>query len=150
MCKYGCFPVYQTSSDLYLMDLRTRAFHRLEINSDQAESWHSWSSNSRWIAFSSKRIDGVFTRTYLAHVDEQGHVAKPFILPQRDPAFYDSFLKTYSVPEFVTAPVQTTPAELARAVRSSEKVKLTLPEVSMTRKTRNAAPAEPWRQPGKP
>jgi len=146
MCDYGCFPIYRPSSDLYLMDLRTGAYRRLDINSDQSESWHSWSSNSRWIAFSSRRIDGVFTRTYFAHVDEQGRVAKPFILPQRDPTFYDSFLKTFSVPEFITAPVQTTDRELARAVRSDRKVKLTLPEVSMTRKSKQPSPTEPWQQ----
>ena len=61
MCKYGCFPVYQQSSDLYLIDLEAAErtgryeYRRLEVNSDESESWHSWSSNSRWIAFSSKR-----------------------------------------------------------------------------------------------
>ena len=29
------------------LDLRTRRHHRLDINSDQADSWHCWSSNSR-------------------------------------------------------------------------------------------------------
>ncbi|RPJ26378.1 MAG: hypothetical protein EHM35_14940, partial [Planctomycetaceae bacterium] len=50
MCRYGCFPVYQPSSDLYLMDLATRQYRKLAINSEFSESWHSWSSNSRWIA----------------------------------------------------------------------------------------------------
>lgn len=150
MCQYGCFPVYQPSSDLYLMDLESGTYRRLELNSDQSESWHSWSSNSRWIAFSSKRLDGVFTRTFLAHVDEQGRVGKPFVLPQRDPAFYGSFLKTFSVPELMTGPVMTTPARLAAAVRSTRQLKLTLPEVSMTRKAKTPSPPEPWQQTGKP
>ncbi len=53
MCEYGCFPVYQSSSDLYIMDLSTGGYRRAAINSKYSESWHSWSSNSRWIAFSS-------------------------------------------------------------------------------------------------
>lgn len=144
MCEYGCFPIYQPSSDLYLMDLRTRRYHKLSLNSNQSESWHSWSSDGRWIAFSSKRQDGVFTRTYLAAVDEQGGVSKPFVVPQEDPTYYDSLLKTYSVPELVKAPVPFAPRALARAARDPRGAKPTLPEVSMTRKETKPAPAEPW------
>ena len=92
MCDYGCFPVYRSSSDLYLIDLeaaqRTGRYEcrRLEVNSDASESWHSFSSNGRWIAFSSKRLSHIFTRTYLAYMDKQGQVHKPVLLPQRDPA----------------------------------------------------------------
>ncbi|MBN1506017.1 MAG: PD40 domain-containing protein, partial [Sedimentisphaerales bacterium] len=85
MCRYGCFPIYQPSSDLYLMDLATRQHRKLTINSDFSESWHSWSSNSRWIAFSSKRQGGLFTRTYFSYVDSAGTAYKPFVLPQQDP-----------------------------------------------------------------
>lgn len=143
---YGCFPVFQPSSDLYLLDLKSGTWRRLDINSDQADSWHSWSSNGRWIAFSSKRRDGVFTQTYLAHVNDKGEVARPVLVPRRDPASYDELPYTQSVPELVTAPVPVTPAALARAARSTTPVKLELPETSMTRKAAKApAPSEPWR-----
>ncbi|MDT8302352.1 MAG: hypothetical protein RQ760_12770, partial [Sedimentisphaerales bacterium] len=108
MCNYGCFPVFQHSSDLYMMDLEAAeqtgdfAYERLDINSNDSESWHSFSSNSRWIVFSSKRDSGVFTRTYIAYVDKSGKVHKPIRLPQKDPAYYESCLWTYSVPELVT------------------------------------------------
>jgi hypothetical protein len=98
------------------MDLETRRMRRLEINSDQSDSWHCWSSNSRWIVFSSKRRDQLFTRPYFSHVDQQGHCSKPFLLPQRDPRFYDAFVKTYNLPEFVRDPVTVTPDDLARGV----------------------------------
>ncbi len=132
MCDYGCFPIYQPSSDLYLLDLRTAIHRRLEINSERSESWHSWSSNSRWFAFSSKRRDGVFTRTYLCHIDEDGNLGKPFILPMKDPAYYDGCLQTFSVPEFVTERVRVSAGALARAVRSPVGTRVDLPPMSMT------------------
>jgi len=134
MCKYGCFPIAQPSSDLYLIDLETGEHRRLEINSDWSESWHSWSSNSRWFVFSSKRRDGLFTRLYLSYLDETGKAHKPIILPQKDPSFYDSFLRLYNTPELVMEPVQVSPRNLAQAIHSSEKTEVELPAVSMTGK----------------
>ena len=133
MCDYGCFPIYQPSSDLYLMNLEDRTYRRLEINSERSESWHSWSSNSRWFVFSSKRRDGVFTRAYLSYVDANGKAHKPLILPQKDPSFYDSHLKTYSVPEFLIEPVPVSAQKWAQAARSGDKIKVTLPDMTMTR-----------------
>jgi WD40-like Beta Propeller Repeat len=122
MCAYGNFPIYQASSDLYLMDLATRVFRRLEINSDQADSWHSWSSNSRWIVFSSKRIDGLFARPFFSYVDAQGRFHKPFVLPQADPTFYESYLKTFNVPELVQGPVVFPELGLAKAILNPRNV----------------------------
>ncbi len=132
MCDYGCFPIYQPSSDLYLLDLATGAPRRLELNSDRSESWHSWSTNSRWFAFSSKRNDGVFTRVYLAHIDAAGNVGVPFVLPQEDPAYYDRCLQTFSVPEFVSGRVQVSARSLAGAARSRRAVPVAVPPMSMT------------------
>ncbi len=119
MCRYGGFPVYQPTSDLYLMELATGKYSKLEINSDFSESWHSWSSNSRWIAFSSRRGNGgFFTRCYLSFVDKNGLVHKPFILPQHDPEFYDSFLETISVPELIDGPIPVAGKLLTRIAQS--------------------------------
>jgi hypothetical protein len=118
MCRYGCFPVYQPSSDLYMMDLARGTLKKAEeVNSEFSESWHSWSSNSRWIAFSSKRGGGTFTRCYLSYVDQTGRTHKPLIVPQSDPQFYHSLLKTMSVPELLTGRVPSSATALARAVR---------------------------------
>ncbi len=151
MCSYGCFPVYQQTSDLYLMDLRAAQtgqykYRRLDINSDQSESWHSWSSNSRWIAFSSKRDYGVFTRSYLSYVDREGKVYKPLLMPQKDPEFYDSCLETYSVPELVTEPVKVTGEKLGRAVRSSRKITVEMPITMATPEAGQEPGYEPWQQ----
>lgn len=115
MCQYGCFPIYQPSSDLYLMDLADRRYWKPPINSAYSESWHSWSSNARWIAFSSKRLDGLFTRTFLSYVDAEGKAYKPLVVPQADPARYDSMLTTMSVPELIASPVAARRNTLMRA-----------------------------------
>jgi hypothetical protein len=116
MCEYGEFPPFQPSSDLYLMDLATRRYVRLDINSPRSDSWHSWSSNSRWIVFASKRRDGVFARLYFSYIDAQGRAHKPVVLPQKDPTFYDRFLKTYNVPELTPSPVPAAPRAIVKAI----------------------------------
>ena len=107
MFPYSSFPGTQPESDLYLMDLRTKKYQRLDaVNSNRSECWHSWSSNGRWFVFSSKRRDGLLTRPYFSYFDSQGQAHKPFLLPQKDPAdFYDSLPQMINLPELVTGPV---------------------------------------------
>jgi Tol biopolymer transport system component len=118
MCDHGDVPIYQGDSDLYLLDVREGTCRPLCCNSDRTEAWHGWSSNGRWIVFTSKRDDGVYARPYISYVDSKGGARKPFILPQEDPDFYESFLETYNLPELVTGPVVVSEKELARVVNS--------------------------------
>jgi len=140
LCDYGCFPVYRSSSDLALMDLGTgpgsgtRPYRRLDVNSETSESWHCWSSNGRWIAFSSKRLSHIFTRIYLAYVDEGGRAHPPLLLPQKEPRFYDSCLWTFSVPELVTEPVRVRGEAIGRVIRGSDRIDVTLPVTMATPK----------------
>ncbi len=120
MSEYGCFPVYQQSCDLYMMDLESGRHWRLEINSERSDSWHCWSSNSRWIVFASKRRDGLFGRTYFSYIDPDGRAHKPLLLPQQDPTFYDSFLDNFNAPELITKPIRVGQDELLRAFASAE------------------------------
>jgi dipeptidyl aminopeptidase/acylaminoacyl peptidase len=113
--KYSQFPIYIRSADLYLLDLQTGRWKKLNINSDRADSFHSWSSNGRWIVFSSKRDDGLFTRPYFSHVDSLGNATKPFVLPQEDPLFYETFMEVFNVPEFTKDPIHISPQILAKA-----------------------------------
>lgn len=122
MCSNGGFPIFKPDSDLYAMDLATHGLRRLEINSDQADTWHSWSSNSRWLVFSSKRIDGLLARPHFSYVDEHGEFHKPFVLPQEDPSFYAFCLNTFNVPELMQGPVTVTKRDLARAAVEPRKV----------------------------
>ncbi len=122
LCDHGNFALYQPESDLYVLNLEDGKYRKLECNSEFAESWHSWSSNGRWIVFSSKRPTGIFTRLYLAYLDSDGRAAKPFLLPQRDPGFYDDFLGLYTLPEFVDGPIAASPRALLSAVRDTNRV----------------------------
>jgi hypothetical protein len=150
MCDYGCFPVHRRSSDLYMIDLQAAQQtgryepRRLEINSEDSESWHSFSSNGRWIAFSSKRQSGVFTRSYLSYVDEEGKVHKPFVLPQKDPAYYDRCLWTYSVPELIAEPVRAKKEELGRVARGSRVIPADMPVTMATPSAGTQQPPHPW------
>ena len=145
MCEYGCFPVYQPSSDLFLMDLYTGEYRNAAINSRYSESWHSWSSNGRWIAFSSKRHSGVFTRTYLSYTDQNGRAYKPLLLPQKDPSYYDFCLWTFSVPELIKEPVIVRKEKLGRVVRGHRKISGQIPVTMATPKAGQLPEAtEPW------
>lgn len=103
---YGTFPIWHREADLRMMDLRTGQVDSLTIvNSDRSDTYHSWSSNSRWFVFASKRDDGLYGKPYFCYVDREGKAHKPFVLPQRDPEFYDNCLKSFNVPEIGRGPL---------------------------------------------
>ena len=108
MSDYGCFPIWHKEADQWLLDLRTMKARPLDkINSPNTDSYHNWSRNSHWIVFTSRRINGYYTQLYLAHVDDNGRMGKPFLLPQRAPGpYYDRLLYSYNTPDFTLRPVK--------------------------------------------
>ncbi|MCE5345183.1 MAG: hypothetical protein LLG13_02680 [Bacteroidales bacterium] len=124
MFNYGNFSIWHPESDLYLLDLTNRKISKPEINSSNTESFHTWSSTGRWIVFSSRREDGLYTRPYFSYFDSSGKAHKPFILPQRKPGFYFNFLKSYNLPELVTSRVELNPRKLMK-ITASEPVNAT-------------------------
>lgn len=120
--NWGCFHVWHPEADLYVYDLQQhRARPLTQASSEDAESYHVWSSSGRWILFVSRRDDGNYTRLYIAHFDEKGQDSKAFELPQKDPLFYDQFLRSYNVPEFMTEPVSISPQTFAAAAKTDAK-----------------------------
>lgn len=103
---YGQFSIWHHEADLYLLDLSTGESHAMTgANSKDTESFHNWSTNSRWLVFSSRRDDGLYTRPYFCHVDDKGRVSKAFMLPQQNPRqFYRDRFLSFNVPEFIIAP----------------------------------------------
>lgn len=115
---YGNFSIWHKDADLYLADLNAGTTRPVdEVNSNDVESYHSWSSNSRWVVFSSRRIDGLYTRPYFAHVDENGKAGKPFLLPHKDPDFYHHFMKSYNIPEFIKGKVKPQGRAIAKKAK---------------------------------
>ncbi len=121
MSDYGYFTIFHKMSDIYWINLETGAYKRLELNSANAESYPKWSSNGKWLVFSSKRIDNVFTRSFIAHIDYQGNTSEPFVLPQKDPESYTYLLANYNRPELITGKVEISPLEIRDVVLSKAK-----------------------------
>lgn len=106
LSSYGNFSIWHKDADLHMINLETGEKYPLkDANSTDVESYHSWCSNSRWIVFSSRRIDGLYTRPYFAYIDEKGQAKKAVLLPQKDTGFYHRFMKSYNIPEFIKGEV---------------------------------------------
>ena len=100
VANYGTFPLFHSECSLYLMDLESGETRVMdEIKGNKSDSYHSWSSNSRWFVFASKRGDGQYGKPYFCHLDENGHTTKPFVLPQKDSRLYDYTVYSFNVPD---------------------------------------------------
>lgn len=124
LMDYGYFSVWHNESDQWLLDLQSGEARELkEINSDKADSYHNWNLNSHWIVFTSRRDDGLYSRLYLACIDEQGKVSKPFMLPQRHPKeYYSESLYSFNVPDFTKTKVDFDAYEAGREIASDKRV----------------------------
>lgn len=106
MLDYGNFSIWHREADLFLMNLAEGTTDSLDVvNSPDVESYHSWSSNGRWFVFSSRRDNGLYTMPFIALFDDNGKAYKPFLLPQKDPNYYESLLLSFNVPELVKGTV---------------------------------------------
>lgn len=107
LSDYGNFSIWHQEADLWMLDLATKELTCMDKwNSPSVESYHSWSSNSRWVVFSSRRMDGLYTRPYIAFIDADGRIGKPFVLPQKKGNFYTDFMNSYNIPEFVGGKIE--------------------------------------------
>jgi hypothetical protein len=123
MANFGNFHIWHKSSDLYMMDLKSRMMMDMSVvNSKDVDSYHSWSSNGRWILFSSRREEGSYTRLYICYFDANGKPHKPFVLPQKDPLFNKQYFKSFNIPEFIVKPVKTNRHKLFEAASEKPEV----------------------------
>lgn len=118
MADHGVFHIWHHDADLWMMDLQTGEIRSLdEVNSPETESYHTWSSNGKWIVFSSRRDDGSFTRPFFAHFNADGRFDRPFELPSADPDYHRQFLKNYNIPELMRGPVPYDPHDFANVLK---------------------------------
>ncbi|MDE6854689.1 MAG: hypothetical protein K2J38_06485 [Muribaculaceae bacterium] len=115
--RYGTFHIWHRDADLWMLDTTDGSMRPLdEVNSDNVESYHSWSSNGKWMIFSTRRDDGSYTRLYLTRLGEDGRFSKPFIIPQATADADHRRFKSYNIPEFMVRPVEFSKKELIDAI----------------------------------
>lgn len=123
--SYGNFSIWHKDADLRMIDLTQRKERDVaKLNSTETESYHSWSSDSHWVVFSSRRTDGLYTRPYIAYVADNGEVCRPFVVPQEEADYYDLLMQSYNIPEFITGKVEIEKSKLLDYIKTkpAEKV----------------------------
>jgi hypothetical protein len=86
--------VLQPDSRLRIMASDGASSRLLQCNRSRLNSWHTWSPNSRWLAFVSKE-NMPYTELYLTHIDEYGNDSVPVRISRfNKPGF------AVNVPEF--------------------------------------------------
>ena len=103
------------------MDLQTGETVNTDVvNSDYSDTYHAWSSNSRWFVFASKRDDGWYGKPYFAYIDKDGTIHKPFVLPQRDPYFYDDTFMSFNIPELINGKLPFSASDIEKIYRKGK------------------------------
>ncbi|MFN8642921.1 MAG: tetratricopeptide repeat protein [Candidatus Binatia bacterium] len=96
--KSKSYMLLQPDSELWIVPAAGGEARRLRYNTPRMNSWHSWSSNSRWLVFSSK-VNGPYTQLFLTHIDEHGNDSPPVLLER-----FTSPDRAANIPEFVHLP----------------------------------------------
>lgn len=118
---YGQFPIWHPDAEIRMMDLENRtAVDMSALNSPDTDSYHSWSSNSDWVVFSSRRDNGLYTLPYICYIGKDGKPSKPFLLPQEDPDKYDYQLYSYNIPELTKGAVEVSPYEIQQVAEKNK------------------------------
>lgn len=118
---YGQFPIWHPDAEIRMMDLENRtAMDMSALNSPDTDSYHSWSSNSDWVVFSSRRDNGLYTLPYICYIGKDGKPSKPFLLPQEDPDKYDYQLYSYNIPELTKGAVEVSPYEIQQVAEKNK------------------------------
>ncbi len=92
------YMLLRPDSELFIVPAAGGEARRLKYNTARMNSWHSWSSNSRWLVFSSK-VNGPYTQLFLTHIDEDGNDTPPVLLER-----FTSADRAANIPEFVNLP----------------------------------------------
>jgi tetratricopeptide (TPR) repeat protein len=97
-CKAENYMLLMPDSELYIVPAEGGDARRLRANTPRMNSWHSFSSNGRWLVFSSK-ANTPYTQLFLTHIDEAGESTPPVVLER-----FTGDDRAANIPEFVPLP----------------------------------------------
>lgn len=100
-CKAENYMLLMPDSELYIVPAEGGAARRLRANTPLMNSWHSFSSNGRWLVFSSK-ANTPYTQLFLTHIDENGESTPPVVLER-----FTGSDRAANIPEFVPLPADS-------------------------------------------
>jgi Flp pilus assembly protein TadD len=92
-CKNGL--LMRPDSKLYIVPFEGGEARPLESNLPVMNSWHTFSPNGKWLAFSSKSLS-FYTQLYLTHIDDEGHASPPVLVENATASN-----RAVNIPEFV-------------------------------------------------
>ncbi len=115
---FGTLHPTSKSGRMWLYNLETKALRQFEPDVENPiTSSSEWSSNSRWLVLSSRRMDGSFSRPFFVHVDSLGNTGKPFAMPQKEPDFYRKQDFSYGLPVLISTSVPMSAYDISDAIR---------------------------------
>ncbi len=100
-CKAQNYMLLMPDSELYIIPAEGGEARRLRANTPLMNSWHSWSSNGKWLVFSSK-ANTPYTQLFLTHIDENGESTPPVVLER-----FTGSDRAANIPEFVPLPADS-------------------------------------------
>ena len=94
-CRAKSYMLLQPDSELYIIRAEGGVPRRLNCNTPRMNSWHSFSSNGRWLVFASK-ANTPYTQLFLTHIDENGMDSPAVVLD-----LFTAADRAANIPEFV-------------------------------------------------
>lgn len=96
-CQAESFMLLQKDSKLMIIPISGGEPREMNCNTDNMNSWHSWSPNGKWMVFATKAL-GPYTQLFLTHIDENGNDSPPVYLDR-----FSFKSHANNIPEFVNA-----------------------------------------------
>ena len=126
LSDYGNFSIWHKEANLWLLDLTSGDLRELsEVNSDDTEAFTTGVATPAGLSSVAAGVTAFYTHLYLASMDENGKISKPFLLPQEDPeTYYDRSVYSYNVPDFVNAPILLDTKVFEKRITSKERIQV--------------------------
>ncbi len=95
-CKNG--QLMRPDGKLWIVPISGGKARPMKCNTEEMNSWHSFSPNGKWMVFSSKSR-GFYTKMFLTHLDANGNSSPALLLPNSTAAN-----RAVNLPEFINRP----------------------------------------------